>query len=89
MLLLPVFAAAETRLLDAATNGDTAFIYQFKGNVNSKRDGNGNTALILTSWYGKIDAVKALIAAKAYLNKADNDGQTALAQAVEAGNMIS
>lgn len=36
---------------------------------------------------GDAGSVKVLIAAKADVNKADNDGQTALAQAVEAGNM--
>lgn len=83
MLLLPVFAAAariqaHEALLDAATNGDTAFINKFKGNVNSKRDGNGNTALILASWYGKTDAVKALISLKADVNAKNRDGWTAL-----------
>jgi hypothetical protein len=81
ILAIPASIFAQKALIDAATNGDAAFIKNYKGDINKRLDDNNSTALILAAQNGNTDVVKVLITAKADVNAEDNDGETALSMA--------
>ncbi len=66
----------------AALEGNVAFIKSYKGDINQRFVNvygiNGVTALMLAAQEGHTEAVKALIAAGAYVNAVDEIGRTAL-----------
>lgn len=77
LLTIPAFMFAEESLLDAAKNGDAAFIKGYQGDLNAA-DNSGWTALTAAAFRGKTDSVNALIALKADVNATNNNGWTPL-----------
>ena len=77
-------------LLQAAKDGkpqDVRAQIQQGADVNMVDAYKGMTALMFAAEYGKVDAVKALLEAKANTNLATKKGTTALMYAALAGNM--
>jgi len=68
---------AANALTKAIAQGSPFWPYQ--------RDSQGNTPLILAAEHGYINAVEALIAHKAHLDRRNNDGSTALMAAIANG----
>jgi ankyrin repeat protein len=73
-----------SRLFDAARNGDAAMLaaYLDAGVPVNLTNTNGDTLVMLASYYGHEPAVAALIARGADVDRHNNRGQTPLAGAV-------
>jgi ankyrin repeat protein len=73
-----------SRLFDAARSGDAAMLaaYIDAGVPVNLTNTNGDTLVMLTSYYGHESAVAALIARGADVDRHNNRGQTPLAGAV-------
>jgi ankyrin repeat protein len=73
-----------SRLFDAARSGDAAMLaaYLDAGIPVNLTNTNGDTLVMLASYYGHDPAVAALIARGADVNRHNNRGQTPLAGAV-------
>jgi ankyrin repeat protein len=73
-----------SRLFDAARSGDAAMLaaYVDAGVPVNLTNTNGDTMVMLTSYYGHESAVAALIARGADVDRHNNRGQTPLAGAV-------
>ena len=77
---------AADNLLEAIEEGDIAFIKSYQGDLNQVLTDKGFTALMVAVDKGKLEAVKALLAAKADVNVVTKNGVTALLLAAANGN---
>lgn len=71
--------------VDQSNLGLVVFLLQ-RGADPEARDGDGNTALILSAIKGFGDGVKYLLTFKAQINATNRSGETALIKAVQQGN---
>ncbi len=76
-IVIPAIDYKQETLFDAAAKGDTVFIKNYKGDINSKNN-YGWTAVITAAYYGRAAAVRALAEKGADVNAADNEGNTVL-----------
>lgn len=83
----PTTEALQPYLFDAARAGDAQLLSELiaRGSEIDARDPQGNTALILASYHGRLEAMDALLQAGANPNLADARGNTALMGALFKG----
>ncbi len=81
-------AKTSANIFDAAAGGNTDFIVSYvkNGNDVDVKNRDGVTALMLAAYFGRTEALKLLIDAKADINGSDNVcGETALMMAASKG----